>query len=288
LNQGRRLNYGFEAFQLRNAFGVFAAPNAAGFVTQTYRGVNAFAFYPFSRFSRLELSAGITHVSQDFVVESLDFTSGRVRRDEQDLGGASFGQLGAALVYDNTVYGFLGPLSGRRSRFEIQRATNDFKFTTLTADYRRYFNINNRSVLAWRLLGGASFDRDAQIFRIGGPFTFRGTEFGDVLGTRFLVQNLEYRFPLLPFLPPNADFLSGVSFVDAAAGWGLDVPGLVKESFQPFSTDGGFHLQDLRGAFGVGARLNLGFLSLRYDIAWPTDLQNVGRPVRLFSIGTDF
>ncbi|MCI0698181.1 DPP IV N-terminal domain-containing protein [candidate division KSB1 bacterium] len=288
LNQGRRLNYGFEAFQQRSAYGVFVAPTANGFVTQTYRGVNAFAFYPFSRFSRVELSAGATFVSQDFVVESLNFSNGRIERDKQDIGSASFGQVGAALVYDNTVYGPLGPLSGRRSRIEVQRALNDFQFTTVLADYRKYFNINNRSVLAYRLLGGASFDRDAQVFRIGGPYTFRGTSDADLLGTNFLVQNIEYRFPLLPFLPPTADFLSAVTFADAAAAWGLDVPGLIKEKFQPFSTKGGFHLQDLRGAFGLGARLNLGFLSLRYDFAWPTDLKNVGKPVKMFSIGTDF
>ncbi|MGH7601650.1 MAG: TolB family protein, partial [bacterium] len=116
LNQGRRLNYGFEVFQQRSAFGVFVAPTANGFVTQTYRGVNAFAFYPFSRFSRIELSAGATFVSQDFVVESLNLSNGKIERDKQDIGGASFGQVGAALVYDNTVYGPLGPLSGRRSR----------------------------------------------------------------------------------------------------------------------------------------------------------------------------
>jgi Tol biopolymer transport system component len=287
LNQGRRLNYGFEAFQQRNAYGVFVAPTANGFITQTYRGVNAFAFYPFSHFSRVELSAGATFVSQDFVVESLN-SNGKIERDRQGIGSASFGQAGAALVYDNTVYGPLGPLSGRRSRLEVQRAINDFQFTTVLADYRKYFNLNNRSVLAYRLLGGASFDRDAQVFRIGGPYTFRGTSDADLLGTNFLVQNIEYRFPLLPFLPPTADFLSAVTFADAAAAWGIDVPGLIKENFQPFSTKGGFHLQDLRGAFGLGARLNLGFLSLRYDFAWPTDLKNVGKPVKMFSIGTDF
>jgi len=287
-NQGRRLNYGFEAFQQRSAYGVFVAPTANGFITQTYRGVNAFAFYPLSRFSRVELSAGATFVSQDFVVESLNFSNGKIERDKQDIGGASFGQVGAALVYDNTVYGPLGPLSGRRSRIEVQRAMNDFQFTTVLADYRKYFNLNNRSVLAYRLLGGASFDRDAQVFRIGGPYTFRGTSDADLLGTNFLVQNIEYRFPLLPFLPPTADFLSAVTFADAAAAWGIDVPGLIKENFQPFSTKGGFHLQDLRGAFGLGARLNLGFLSLRYDFAWPTDLKNVGKPIKMFSIGTDF
>lgn len=290
LNQGHRLGYGFETFQQRQAYGVFIAPTANGFVTQTYRGVNGFAYYPFSRFARLEVSAGLNHVSQDFVVESLDFSNGKIRRDKQNLGGFSFGQVGAALVYDNTVYGPLGPISGRRSRFEIQRATNDFNLTTVLADYRKYFNVNNRTVLAYRLLGGANFGRDAssQIFRIGGPYTFRGTDSADLLGTNFVVQNIEYRFPLLPFLPPTADFLSGVTFADAAAAWGLDVPGLVKEKFQPFSTAGGLHLQDLRGAFGLGARLNLGYLSLRYDLAWPTDLKSVSKPVKMFSIGTDF
>ncbi|MGH9934679.1 MAG: hypothetical protein ACREAM_00445, partial [Blastocatellia bacterium] len=264
-SQGRRLNYGLEVFQQRNAYGVFIAPTANGFVTQTYRGVNAFAFYPFSRFSRVELSAGATFVNQDYVVQSLNPSNGKVERNKQDIGGVSFGQVGAALVYDNIVYGPLGPLSGRGSRIEVQRALNDYQFTTVLADYRKYFNVNNRSVLTYRLLGGASFDRDAQVFRIGGPFTFRGANSGDLLGTNFFVQNLEYRFPLLPFLPPTADFLSAVAFADVAAAWGIEVPGLIKKDFQPFSTKGGFHLQDLRGAFGVGARFNLGFLSLRYD-----------------------
>ncbi len=290
LNQGGRLGYGFETFQQRSAYGVFAAPNANGFVTQTYRGVSGFAYYPFNRFSRLEVSAGLTHVNQDFVVESLDFSNGNIRRDKENLGGFSFGQVGAALVYDNAVYGPLGPRSGRRSRLEIQRTTNDFQITTVLADYRKYFSVNSRSVLAYRLLGGSNLGRDAksQVFRIGGPYTFRGTDSADLLGTNFIVQNLEYRFPLLPFLPPTADFLSAVTFADAAAAWGLDVPGLVKKEFQPFSTKGGFHLQDLRGAFGVGARLNLGYLSLGYNVAWPTDLKNVGKPVKMFSIGTDF
>jgi Tol biopolymer transport system component len=286
VNQSRRINYGIEVYQLRNAYGTFLTPTAAGFVEQTYRSLNAFAFYPFSRFSRLELSVGATFVSQDFVVERIQ--DGRLIEEKQDGLTARFGQIGAALVYDNTVYGPIGPMSGQRRRFEIQRATNDFQFTTMIADYRRYFNVSPRTVLAWRLVGASSLGRDKQIFRIGGPQTFRGTEFGDVLGTNILIQNLELRFPLLPFLPANADFLSGVTFMDAAAGWGLNVPGLIKENFQPFSTEGGFHLQDLRSAFGLGARLNLGFASLKFDLAWPTDLQNVGKPIRMFSIGADF
>jgi Tol biopolymer transport system component len=286
VNQGRRLNYGLQAFQLSNAYGAFLTPTAAGFIEQTYRGVNAFAYYPFSRFSRLEVSAGAIFVGQDLITERVE--GGRLIEEKQDGPSARFGQFGAALVYDNTVYGPMGPMTGQRSRFEVQRATNDFQFTTMIGDYRRYFNVSPRSVLAWRVVGASSLGRDKQVFRIGVPETFRGSEFGDILGTNILIQNLEFRFPLLPFLPANADFLSGVTFVDAAAGWGLNVPGLIKEEFKPFSTDGGFHLQDLRSAFGLGARLSLGYVALKFDVAWPTDLQNVGKPIRMFSIGADF
>lgn len=288
LNQSRRINWGFETFQLNNAYGTFISSSAAGFVKQTYRGVNAFAYLPFSRYSRLEVSAGATFVDADFVVEQLNFQTGRIDKFSQDVGGAKFGQYGAALVYDNTVYGPLGPIAGRRSRLDVQRATNDFQFTTAVLDYRRYRNVLHRSVLALRVLGGGSFGRDAQVFQLGGPYTFRGSDYGELIGTRFLISNLEYRYPLLPFLPASEDFLSGVAFADAGAAWGIEVPGLVKEDFQPFSTEGGFHLQDLRGALGVGARLNLGYFVLKYDMAWPTDLRNFKSPVKQFSIGMDF
>ncbi|MGH7494675.1 MAG: basic secretory protein-like protein [bacterium] len=288
LNQSRRLNWGVEAYQVKNQFGAFATLDAAGFVNQTYRSVNGFVFFPFSRFSRLEVSAGVTFVSQNLFVDYVDYDRGEIVREKQKLAGARFGQYGAAWVFDNTIYGLLGPLRGKRSRLEVQRATNDFKLTTAMLDYRRYHNVNHRSVLAWRVLGGASFGQDAQVFRIGGAYTFRGAGYGELVGTRILAANLEYRFPLFPFLPPSADMLSAVTFADAAAGWGLNVPGVVQESFRPFSLKGGFHLQDLRGAVGVGARLNLGLVQFKYDLAWPTDVRNFGKPIRLFSIGTDF
>ncbi len=288
LNQSRRIHWGVETYQIKNQFGAFATFDAAGFVNQTYRSLSGFVFFPFSKFSRLEVSAGATFVSQNLFVDRIDYDRGELVREKQKLEGATFAQYGAALVFDNTVNGPLGPMRGKRSRLEVQRTTNDFKFTTAVLDYRRYYNVKQRSVLAWRVLGGASFERDAQVFQIGGPYTFRGSDYGQVVGTRFLVTSLEYRFPLLPFLPPSADLLSAVAFADAASGWGLNVPGLVKESFQPFSTQGGFHLQDLRGAVGVGARLNLGLLQFKYDVAWPTDARDFGKPMRLFSIGTDF
>jgi hypothetical protein len=47
-------------------------------------------------------------------------------------------------------------------------------------------------------------------------------------------------------------------------------------------------LKDLNSALGIGARLNIGYFLLQYDVAWPTDLKKIGRPVKQFSIGTFF
>lgn len=285
-NQSRRLNYGVQLYQIGSAFASFITPDGFGFVREIYRGGNFFAVYPFSRFSRIELSTGATIVDQDQVVDT--FNGRDFDRTTRDIGSFTFGQFGMAYVFDNTIYGPLGPLNGSRARFSVEQAVNDLSFTMFFGDYRRYISVNHRSVIAWRVMGGSSIGRDEQFFRIGGPYSYRGSDYGDLIGSKFIVQNLEYRFPLLPFLPPTADFLSGFSFLDAAAAWGVDIPGFVKEEFQPFSTEGGFQLKDLRAAVGVGARLSFGFLTLQYHFAWPTNAKNFGRPINQFSIGTFF
>ncbi len=93
---------------------------------------------------------------------------------------------------------------------------------------------------------------------------------------------------MLPFLPASFDFLSAAAYYDAAAAWGIDIPGYSKATFQPFASEGGFGLKDLNSALGIGARLNIGYFLLQYDVAWPTDLKNFGKPVKQFSIGTFF
>ncbi len=286
-NQGNRFTYGVQLFQSNYGYTSFVSFNQLGFIRNTFRGANGLISYPFSRFSRVELFGGFTWVDQDGVVQGIN-RRGQLDEESVDLNNFSFGQVGAAYVKDNAVYGYIGPLSGTRTRLSVETTTKDFQFTNVIGDYRRYFNVNTRSAIAVRLTGGASYGRDAQVFGIGGPYTYRGADFNDLLGTKFFFSNVEYRFPLLFFAPPQADFLSGAAFVDAAAAWGIDAPGFISESFQPFTTEGGFRLNDLNSAFGVGARFNLGFFALKYDLAWPTNLQDVGSPVQLFSIGTFF
>jgi Tol biopolymer transport system component len=285
-NQGHRLNYGVQAFQSSLLYTYGVTFNSVGYLRNTYRGFNAIAGYPFSRYTRVELYGGLTWVDQDVVVDTYGFSS--LDRETTDIALYNYAQVGAALVYDNTIYGPLGPASGSRSRLTVETTGKDFHFTTYSADYRRYMNIAQRTVLAWRFMGGASVGRDKQIVGIGGPYTYRGTDYDALIGTNYLISNLEYRFPLLPFLPANTDFLSAAAFYDAAAAWGVDLPGYSKASFQPFTSADGFRLKDLQSALGLSARLNLGYFLLQYDVAWPTDLKNFSKPVKQFSIGTFF
>ena len=60
---------------------------------------------------------------------------------------------------------------------------------------------------------------------------YRGSDYGDLLGSKSVIRNIEYRFPLLPFLPPFADFLSGFAFIDAAAAWRFEIPDFSKKTF---------------------------------------------------------
>jgi Tol biopolymer transport system component len=286
LNQGRRITFGIQAFQSNLLYTAFGTYNSVGYLRNTYRGFNAITAYPFSRFSRVELYGGLTWVDQDVVVERYNFTG--VDRTTYDIDLYRYTQVGGALVYDNTTYGPLGPTSGSRRRASVETTMMDFRFTNLLADYRRYFKLGHRSVLAWRLMGGASLGRDKQAFGIGGSYTYRGADENELIGSNFLINNLEVRFPLFPFLPANFDWLSAAAYYDAAAAWGIDAPGYSKETFQPFTSAGGFGLKDLKSALGIGARVNLGYFLLQFDIAWPTDLQSFSKPVKLFSIGTYF
>lgn len=283
-NLERRVNYITSFFQFRNDIGLFTAPDSGEdeveFQSQIYRGGGVLAGYPLDAFRRIEFGAGFTTVKEKIVRQSFSGFDTEVK--EEDLGTAKYVTGNLAYVMDNSIFGFTGPLSGRRARYSVERSFGDLDYATLIMDYRRYFNIRRRSLIAQRLILAGSFGDTPQIFRIGGPYTFRGTDYGELEGTRVLILNTEYRFPLLYFLGPQVDFLQGILFWDMASAW--------VDEFKPFSTGGrfGFHFQDLIGAYGAGVRLGMGYLVLRVDFSWETDLEKTGKNFTFFSIGSDF
>ena len=285
-NQKRRWQWGIQAFQTSLNYLIATNFFQDQFIRDTYRGISGIVAYPFSRFTRAEFSGGLTWIEEDLVTET--YRSNGIDRKTDDLGNLNYGIFSAALVTDNTSYGYFGPATGNRGRFAVEFTSNDIQSSIAMLDYRKYFRTSSRSVLAWRFLGVKSFGKDERFFDIGGPYFYRGSDYNELVGSNALLSNLEWRFPLLPFLPPSTDFLSAALFWDAAGVWGLQTPANTDAKFQPFTSEGGFHLKDLQTAFGIAARLNAGYFLLQYEVVWPTDLQRFAPTITRFSIGSFF
>ncbi len=294
VNLARRTNFGVSLFQYRNDFYLIEADDRDEYVSQIYRGVEFAVSHPFNLFKRIELGFELIGVEEQTFSRGYYTGLGPSRYiDLPDGESRYFVRPRAALVFDNVLYGSTGPISGRRSRLEAEQALGGLRFTTLAADYRSYLNVRQRYVFALRAIGITSFGEYPETFRIGGPYTLRGYEFGDFTGSSILLTNFEFRFPLIDFvkfgwpLPISLGGIRGLLFFDVGTAW-TDT-----ETFKPIgglADRSGFYLNDLRASYGFGARMNLfGFLVARWDLAKKTDLQNgLGPWAGRFSLGAEF
>jgi len=213
--------------------------------------------YPLNRFQRFDYGISAVGIYRDFSsVRSLGEQS--VLNDESFFFYPSVSYTGDFTIPQP---GSITPGGG--SRYSIQLAgspplTGETpQFATLLGDYRRYFDLGNRTSFAFRGSGAYSLGRDSQTFFMGGmlgwinqrwsdaeiPFerladTFftlpatplRGHEFNTTFGDKFSLLNAEFRFPLFAAVLPGPIPLiplyniTGVAFVDAGAAWGFNIP----------------------------------------------------------------
>jgi outer membrane protein assembly factor BamA len=230
----------------------------------------------------VELSTRAVAVSSTVFDQSFDAGLLTTRPVDSDL--LYFAQPQIALVTDNVVWGFHGPLAGRRARIQTGQGFGDVQFNTTIADVRQYFSLGRTVVFATRLIGGVSTGSTPQIFRIGGPETLRGLDYGELAGTRLGLLNTELRFPLVETLRLGWPLRLGLGGIGGVLLF--DVGGAWSGSARPFR-DG--RLNDLTAAYGLGLRLGLGYFSLKYDLAQQTDLKSkIGKAESYFSIGVDY
>jgi len=285
-NLSHRTNYTVAAFQYRTDLLLFSSPSSDEVESQIYRGGALLFAWPFSRFRRLEY--GVETAALDKGVFLYNYDQGTVSQQVKDKTylyvAPNLGRVG-----DNALYGSTGPINGGRSSYTAEQAFGDVSYTTLMMDWRHYANIHHSYAFAQRFIAGSSFGRDPKRFRFGGAFTFRGVDYGDLKGSNALLGNLEFRFPLIEQLrfgwPGRISLggINGVLFLDAASAW--------QKGQKPrfFTTDGGFHANDLLFAFGAGARVNLGYFILRYDFGRRTDFQRTAHGSHHFvTLGADF
>jgi Tol biopolymer transport system component len=265
-NQEHRLNWGVVGGQLPYLTGGFLStltPTAQGDMIETdqniiYRQTELSAAgvvsYPFSRASRVEFQAGVTRISFDQIVQSTSFSlvTGAFLGDNTQTTALAnpltLGNVSAAYVSDTSSFGATSPVQGQRYRLEVTPSFGSLNFTSLLADYRRYFMPAPFYTIAARVIHygryGAAGD-DLRLFPLflGYPNLVRGYDVNTfdpsdcvptatsdcpaldrLAGSRLLVGNLELRFPLLRPFGTSRQMYGPVPielglFTDAGVAW---------------------------------------------------------------------
>jgi hypothetical protein len=274
----KRIDYGLAYYQYHN---YYLASND-DIIIEKVNGIQGIVSYPLDRYQRFDLMASWNHYKQMYYYYSYPDAS------------LDIIVPGLSYVRDNTLWGYIGPISGMRTMMVAETSQKEWGsgliFNTGFADIRNYWRISRRYQIALRLLGGASFGPDAQNFYLGGPNTLHGYDYDEFYGNRMFLANWELRFPLIDRLemafPPLALYgIRGAFFFDAGAAWdkGEEFKAVERSDYALVK------LKDLKASLGVGTRINLYPFLIRLDLAWPTDLMMMKRdPVVSFTLGSEF
>ncbi len=162
------------------------------------------------------------------------------------LGKGDLNAIGLSALYD-TRDDVFSPHVGSFANAAVNFAGlgGDFHFTKYILEGRHYLPLAKGHTLAFRawfgmLTGGSA--PVTEFFYAGGNDTLRGYEQNRFFGTRFLVLNTEYRFPIF-----NIKFLKGAVFADAGNAW---FPGGVNDG--KLFLDGGVGLRITFPSLGLG------------------------------------
>jgi Tol biopolymer transport system component len=296
-------------------------PNENIFVTNirrlVVRSIFASAYYPVSRFQRIETGMRLANVDDAIlkINEPYNPITGPTRDpflDTENLPGVTYAQPSAALVFDNSLFGYVGPFYGQRYRLEFAQTIGDWKFSQITADYRRYDRLIGPLVFATRALYFGRIGRDAEQFRIfaGSTDLIRGNTSGSyrrneclnaddpnsqtgcveldrLVGTQVGVASAELRLPLLnpsfgtpAAIPP----LELALFYDIGLAW--DENSTLK--WKREAGDDPARVRTPLKTLGASLRTNLfGFAIARLDYSIPQDRPAV-KGLWTFSLGPTF
>ena len=276
-------------------------------------GIMGYLSRPFSRFMRIEggLSYHYFSFSEWQQVNYYEF---------QEVNNNDFTVVlpVTSWVYDNTIYGYTGPIDGFRQNTTLVVSpgwgSKKLDFKTLKMDFRKYFKIGRYSSLAGRLMLGTSRGTDKQKFYLGGLQNW-------IVGngeTDGVADNSHFRSDILDgendledvffseFVMPvrGRRYMEQVGSNVALANFEFRFPFLLamgvpdkfmlsnlgSHLFLDVGTawDNGDEFEETIAGFGWGMKINLGYFLLRVDSAW--DINDVGysKPQYYFSLGIDW
>lgn len=220
------------------------------FLRDVYRTAEGIVSYPFSTFRRAELGLAAASIQRDWVFRGNNLTRGEPVDERISVTGAKFLQPSAALVFDNTYFGWTGPIIGRRYRIQLSSTIGDFRFNEALVDFRNYLNFKQKAILATQFLALTRLGSDADNFSNywGGPYFLRGYDGGSyseaecsgdlgggsssvvycpernqLIGSSAAMMRTELRVPVIKELQigflGNFPPVDAVAFFDAGLAW---------------------------------------------------------------------
>jgi Tol biopolymer transport system component len=304
----KRIDYGFEGYHAAN----FLYINTTDAGDQLFRfstfGLNLNASYPIDKFNRIDAGASFNTIQK----ENLDNTNQPADKLQFVLPIMSY-------VHDNTLFGLTAPVRGTRYNLTLlgtpRIGADGLSFFSAMLDYRTYFKFLEDYNFAWRFNGGFSVGPNPQKFYLGGTenwinytlqndvlpiadikdFAFatpilplRGYNYDAAYGSKFMLMNNEFRFPLFKYLilgliPVGFQNIMGVTFLDIGTVWSNN------KQLQFFTHENGpLETKDLLIGTGIGARIFLFYFPLKFDVAWAYNFHRFSQPKFYISLGGDY
>ncbi len=295
--------------------------SSVGWVRDRNYGIGLSLSNPFSKYKRISYGLSLMGINRTYYDLPDAFVDEYIDQGWISPRNRFFALNNLTYTKDTTLWGYTGPVNGSRwavgLTYSPMLGDKGVEFTTLRTDWRKYFSLSHNYIFAVRGAGGISMGSHPQKFFLGGLYNWlnreydgsirvdhieeiyfasfemplRGADYYQVEGTRFLMTNIEFRFPLIKRLsmgfPLPLEFwnVGGALFTDMGVAWdkGDDVKLFTR------APNGFIETRDVFASMGFGVRLNLGFFLLRMDMAWPTTFYKTSSEPRiLWSLGADF
>ena len=266
--------------------------------------ISAFAYYPISTTRRIEVGGSLAwyyfriDAINNYYLQGVRLGQNRERLDAPS--GFNLQRLNAAYVGDNSFFGMASPITGQRYRFGVEKYFGRVDMYSVTADYRRYFNIRPFT-LAFRAIHFGRYGSEIQnnLFYplyLGFPGWIRGYSYNtlnrlegalddnftldQLFGERVIMGGVELR---IPFTGPERLALIGSGFLftelnlffDAGVAWS-DGMRITLDRDQAFTGGRRFPVF----SFGPSLRVNLfGAIILEPYLAFPFHTEGIGTGV---------
>ncbi len=292
-NLGTRPSFNVAIFQRWSGYGYGPLPGyLEDFENRFIRGGGVDWIHPFSRFRRLEMGVDLTHERRyRYMHREVDsIEGGLVGVWEQTYRDGWYLNPAISWVFDSSVFGPTGPLSGRRTRLTGYASFGEESSQGITLDHRLYFNINQYYAFVWRGVAAGEWGPGRHRLIFGGPYSLRGHSDQPLVGTKVAYMNFEFRFPFIDGLlvawplPLMLGGIRGAVFFDVGAAW--ENP----RDFRPWVCEGGScTFRSVKSALGLRLAINMGLAIIRWDLVRRSELSRwAGRSKSEFSLGWEF